>query len=82
MHFSIIKTTVTIFFFNKKENFFLDTQKLTPFGRAGIHAAIAYYIYVNKNRDQDFRNVDPTSAARALREKKFVIFLDFFFFFM
>jgi len=30
---------------------------------------------VNKNIDKDFRNVDPTSAARALKEKKNVYFL-------
>lgn len=56
------------------ENREISAKKPTPFGRAGIHVAIAYYIYVNQSKNQDFRLVDPTKAARSLREKKFVSF--------
>lgn len=52
------------------------SKKPTPFGRAGIHVAIAYYIYVNQSKVQDFTLVDPTKAARSLRERKFVSFID------
>lgn len=49
----------------------------TPFKRAGTHVAIAYYIYVNKNKFSDNKNTnefDPTYHARILRERKNVKF--------
>lgn len=61
---------------NADENKLLAQKNLTtPFKRAGTHVAIAYYIFVtkNKNKFNDNKNTlecDPTYHARILREKK------------
>lgn len=61
---------------NTDDNKFLAQRSLTtPFKRAGTHVAIAYYIFVtkNKNKFNDNKNTlecDPTYHARILREKK------------
>ncbi len=47
-------------------------KKITPFGRAATHVAIAYFIYVSKNKNFNFSECDPTYPARMLRERKTV----------
>ena len=75
-HERIIENIEDIKYMNQK-------NLATPFKRAGTHVAIAYYIYVNKNKSKfsDNKNTnecDPTYHARVLRERKNVIFFNFF----
>lgn len=57
-------------------NFFITLEPkkiIPPFKRAGTHVAIAYYIYVSKNktisREDEFYN-DPVYKSKLLREQQ------------